>query len=213
MAEDPLLSFIVLSYNYEGYIGQTIRSILDQTEQDFEVVVVDDVSNDTSREVISAFNDPRIRLLVNEQNLGGAGSYNRAVSAARGEWLVNLDADDWIAPEKSAVQLAALACDPAIDIIGTHVTFVDAGGNRHPEHTTFETVTNHSLDLNRVQSWIGRNPLCRSSTMVRRVAHLRIGLDDPTMLRAPDYELWTSRPAGWLSLFAFAAATHLLSLA
>ncbi len=190
MTKNPLLSFIVLSYNYEKYIGQTIRSILDQTVQNFEIVVVDDASKDTSRDVVAAFNDPRIRLLVNEQNLGGAGSYNRAVSAARGEWLVNLDADDWIAPEKSAAQLDALARNPALDIIATHVVCVDVDGNPHPQGGVTETYTNHDLDLNRIDSWVGQNAICRSSTMVRRAAHLRIGLDDPSMVRAPDYELW-----------------------
>ena len=191
MTENPLLSFIVLSYNYKNYIGQTIRSILDQTVQDFEIVVVDDASKDASRDVVAAFNDPRIRLLVNEQNLGGAGSYNRAVSAARGEWLVNLDADDWIAPEKSAVQLDALAADPTLDIIGTHIACVDLDGNPHAQRDVIEAYTNHDLDLNRIDSWVGQNAICRSSTMVRRAAHLRIGLDDPSMVRAPDYELWT----------------------
>ncbi|MFX5494461.1 glycosyltransferase family 2 protein, partial [Acinetobacter baumannii] len=79
----------------EEYICTTLRSILEQTVQDFEIVVVDDCSRDRSVEVVRSFNDPRIRLIVNEKNLGGAGSYNRAVEAARGTWLVNLDADDW----------------------------------------------------------------------------------------------------------------------
>jgi glycosyltransferase involved in cell wall biosynthesis len=187
----PLLSFIVLSYNYERYIGQTIRSILDQTVQDFEIIVVDDASKDMSREVVAGFNEPRIRLLVNEQNLGGAGSYNRAILAARGEWLVNLDADDWILPQKSRVQLDALSRDPTLAIIGTHVLFVDADGAPHPRRAEMEAFTNHNLDLNRIDSWIDRNLLCRSSTMVRREAHLAVGLDDPTMVRGPDYELWT----------------------
>jgi len=187
----PLLSFIVLSYNYQDYIGTTIRSILDQTVQDFEIVVVDDCSTDNSRAVVQGFGDPRIRLLVNERNLGGAGSYNVAVQAARGEWLVNLDADDWIAPEKSAVQLAALAADPRIDIIGSWLHGVDAAGAPHPQASAAEQLCNQSHRLNLVDSWIGQNPLCRSSTMVRRSAHLRIGLDDADMVRAPDYELWT----------------------
>jgi GT2 family glycosyltransferase len=187
----PRLSFIVLSYNYEDYIGTTIRSILDQTVQDFEIVVVDDASRDRSCEVIRGFDDPRIRLLVNERNLGGAGSYNRAVEAACGEWLVNLDADDWIAPEKSEIQLAAAAADPRLDIIGTHVVFVDAEGAPHPRAEELEGWTNRAHALDRVDTWVGANPLCRSSTMVRRAAHLRIGLDDPGMQRAPDYELWT----------------------
>jgi glycosyltransferase involved in cell wall biosynthesis len=187
----PLLSYIVLSYNYQDYVGQTIRSILEQTVQDFEIVVVDDASKDASREVVASFADPRIRLLVNDRNLGGAQSYNRAVSAACGEWLVNLDADDWIAPQKSAAQLEALTRDPTLDIIGTHLAFVDADGNPHPQREVMEAHTNIDADLNQLDNWIGRNSLCRSSTMVRRTAHLRIGLDDPAMIRAPDYELWT----------------------
>lgn len=191
MTHPPLLSYIVLSYNYEMYIGATIRSILQQTVQDFEIVVVDDASRDQSREIVSAFGDPRIHLLTNERNMGGAWSYNRAVTAARGEWLVNLDADDWIAPRKAEIQMEALAADPELDIIGTYVTLLDAKGDPHPQASELETNCNAALDLNTIDPWVGRNPLCRSSTMVRRAAHLRIGLDDPAMVRAPDYELWT----------------------
>jgi hypothetical protein len=187
----PLLSFIVLSYNYRDYIQTTLRSILAQTVQDFEVVVVDDCSTDDSREVVQSFTDPRIRLLVNPRNLGGAASYNLAVQAARGEWLVNLDADDWIAPEKCAVQLAILAGDPGIDIIGSWVHVVGADGMPHPDAAMIESMVNRTHALNVVESWIGQNPLSRSSVMMRRSAHLRIGLDDVTMVRAPDYELWT----------------------
>jgi glycosyltransferase involved in cell wall biosynthesis len=187
----PLLSFIVLSYNYQNYIGTTIRSILDQTVQDFEIIVVDDASTDASREVVRGFGDSRIRLLVNERNLGGAGSYNVAVQAARGEWLVNLDADDWIAPEKCAMQLDAVSRDPALDIIGTWVRAIGADGGPHPTAEAIEQSWNSDYNLNSVETWIGLNSLCRSSAMVRRSAHLRIGLDDPGMVRAPDYELWT----------------------
>jgi GT2 family glycosyltransferase len=187
----PKLSFIVLSYNYEQYIGTTLRSILAQTVQDFEVLVVDDCSSDGSRELVRSFGDPRIRLIENERNLGGAGSYNVAVQAARGEWLVNLDADDWIAPEKCAVQLAAAAADPALDIMGSWIHVVGADGKRHPQADDVEGITNCDHQLNRVESWIGQNLLVRSSVMMRRAAHMQIGLDDPGMVRGPDYELWT----------------------
>jgi glycosyltransferase involved in cell wall biosynthesis len=187
----PLLSFIVLSYNYEHYIGVALESILRQTVQDFEVVVVDDASSDRSCEVVRSFNDPRIRLIVNERNLGGAGAYNVAVNAARGEWLVNLDADDWIAQEKSVRQLKAARQNPQLDIIGTWVNLVDSDGARHPDAPALEPILNQDHALNVVDTWIGTNFLCRSSTMVRRAAHLRIGLDDEGMVAAPDYELWT----------------------
>lgn len=191
LSDKPRVSFIVLSYNYEAYILKTLRSILDQTFSDFELVVVDDASSDRSREAVRSFGDPRIHLYVNEQNLGGAASYNRAVSLCRGEYLVNLDADDWIDCRKTEVQLRAFERDPLLDILGTYVSYVDAAGKNHSESAKYEALTNRPRDLNLVSNWIATNFLCRSSTMVRRSVHERIGLDEPTMVRAPDYELWT----------------------
>ncbi|MGO4390468.1 glycosyltransferase family 2 protein [Variovorax sp. M-6] len=191
MSKAPLLSYIVLSYNYERYIGKTLQSILDQTVQDFEIVVVDDRSSDGSVAVVSAIADPRIRLFINEKNLGGAASYNRAVQEARGEWLVNLDADDWIDPRKAEIQLRLASEDPRLDVIGTYVAFHDENDARHASARALEEIVNQPHDLNLVDTWIGANHLCRSSTMVRASAHRRIGLDDPAMVRAPDYELWT----------------------
>lgn len=191
MSNAPLLSFLVLSYNYESYIDKTIRSILEQTVQDFEIVVVDDCSKDNSIGVIRSFSDPRIRLLINDKNIGGAASYNRAVSEARGEWLVNLDADDWIAPHKAEIQLAAVKANPQLDILGSYVAFYDEDGVPHGSTHELEAIVNQEHKVNQVDAWIGANHLCRSSSMVRRAAHLRFGLDDPTMIRAPDFELWT----------------------
>ena len=191
MGDQPRVSFIVLSYNYESHILKTIQSILDQTFSDFEIVVIDDASSDHSCEAVRSFGDPRIHLYVNERNLGGAASYNRAVALCRGEYLVNLDADDWIDCRKTEVQLRAFGQDPLLDILGTYVSYVDVEGNRHPQSAKYEAWTNRPHDLNLVSSWIASNFLCRSSTMLRRSVHERIGLDEPTMVRAPDYELWT----------------------
>lgn len=187
----PLISFIVLSYNYEKYIEQTLRSILNQTVQDFEIIVVDDCSKDNSVEIINAINDSRIRLIQNHRNIGGAASYNVAVVAARGKWLVNLDADDWILPNKIEEQLNYVKKNPESEIIGTYVSFVDKDGFPHQNSLNLEQLVNNLHDFQKVDTWIGANYLCRSSTMVLRSAHLRIGLDDDSMVRAPDYELWT----------------------
>ena len=190
MTGDLLLSFIVLSHNYENYIATTISSILDQTIKNFEIIIVDDASTDHSREVIQSFDDDRIRLLVNDKNLGGAATYNRAVGAAHGRYLVNLDADDWIAPNKVERQLAMMSTEH-VDISCTYAHFVDTDGNPHPQAEERERLINQPHAFNSASSWIGCNNIVRSTTMVDRAAHLRIGLDDPGMVRAPDYELWT----------------------
>ena len=191
MAAPPLISFIILSYNYRGYVVEALRSALAQSVQDFEIIVVDDCSTDDSAEVVGSFTDRRIQLLQNEQNMGGAFSYNRAVSAARGEFLVNLDADDWIDPLKCEKQLDAFRKDPKLDILGTYIQAIDRNSLPHPQAAQLEGHCNRPLDLNAVHSWVIQNPLCRSSTMIRRSSHMRIGLDDRTMTYACDFELWT----------------------
>ena len=108
-----------------------LESILTQSVQDFEIVVIDDASTDRSVELIRSYDDRRIRLLENDENLGGVASYNRAVEAARGEWLVNLDADDSIAPEKAELQLAAVREDSQLDVVGTYVSARDEIGTPH----------------------------------------------------------------------------------
>jgi GT2 family glycosyltransferase len=188
---EPFVSFVILSYNYQDHIRQTLRSVLDQTFRSFEVVVVDDASEDASVESIRSFDDPRIRLIVNSTNLGGSASFNRGVEAARGTWIVNIDADDWMAADRVARQLEAAEQDPSISIIGTWVNVVDETGQPHVKADEVEVLTNGPYPLNSVRTWIGQNPLCRSSTMVRRSLYLEIGGSDPAMIRAPDYELWT----------------------
>jgi glycosyltransferase involved in cell wall biosynthesis len=186
----PLVSFLVLSYNYRNYVVETLRSILCQTIQDFEIVVVDDCSSDDSAAVIGSFSDARIKLHVNSSNLGGAASYNKAVELTRGEFIVNVDADDWIAPDKTEKQLQFLRDHPRVSIVGSFIRAVDAAGRPHKEAEHIEAYCNRHLDLNDSSSWIVQNPLCRSSTMLRRADHVAAGLDDPNMVYACDFELW-----------------------
>ncbi len=190
-SKEPLVSFVILSYNYQDHIRKTLRSVLDQTFTDFEVVVVDDASGDRSVESIRSFDDSRIRLIVNPTNVGGSASFNRGVEAARGTWIANLDADDWIAPNKVAKQLEVAEQDHSLSIIGTWVNVVDESGRPHPRANEIESQLNGAHLLNSVRTWVGQNLLCRSSTMVRRSLYHEIGGSDPAMVRAPDYELWT----------------------
>lgn len=91
----PRISFVVLSYNYARYIGETISSILAQEgDHDFEIIVVDDASTDNSDEVIRAFKDPRIRYLRHERNQGHAATVTDGIRAARGDLLARIDSDD-----------------------------------------------------------------------------------------------------------------------
>lgn len=186
----PSVTFIVLSYNYRRYIVETIRSILSQSFQDFEIIIIDDNSSDDSVDIIRSFSDNRIRLIVNEKNIGGTASYNKAVLLSQGEYIVNLDSDDWIDPRKTEIQLHHIR-NSGSSVVGTYITAVDRGGNIHPDDDIISSYCNNAINMCDPANWVGKNTLCRSSTMIRRSDHLSIGLDDEDMTYACDYELWT----------------------
>ena len=92
---NPLVSVIIPAYNAENYIEKAIQSVLEQTYPNFEVIVIDDNSTDRTVDVVREFRDERIKLLVNEQNMGPSYSRNRGIIEAKGEWIALLDSDDW----------------------------------------------------------------------------------------------------------------------
>src|SRR3990167_5694849 len=96
----PKVSVIVASYNYGNLIGKALTSILDQTADDLEIVVIDDASTDNSRDVIHSLKDGRIRYRANPSNIGPSRTYNRAAKLARGAFITYVDADDWIDKRK-----------------------------------------------------------------------------------------------------------------
>lgn len=91
---DPSFSICIPNYNYGRYIGETIQSVLDQTYQNFEIIVVDNASTDNSVEVIESFKDDRIRLIRNRYNVGFAPNLQRATMFARNDFVNLLSSDD-----------------------------------------------------------------------------------------------------------------------
>ena len=101
-----LVSIIMPSYNAANYIEASIKSVIAQTYQDWELIVVDDCSSDNTIEIIEKFNEPRIRLFVNDKNSGAAMARNRALREAKGRWIAFLDSDDIWLPEKIKHQIS-----------------------------------------------------------------------------------------------------------
>jgi glycosyltransferase involved in cell wall biosynthesis len=108
MRSQPLVSLCIPSYNSQEFIATTLESILSQNFADFEVVIADDKSTDRTISIIKGFNDPRIRLIENEQNLGLGCNWNKVLSCAQGEYVKLLGDDDVLYPECLARQVAAL---------------------------------------------------------------------------------------------------------
>ena len=90
-----MISVIITSYNYSQYIKDTIQSVIDQTYNDWELIIIDDCSKDNSVDIIKTFNDKRIKLIINEQNLGLTKSIKIGIEKASGNWIAFLESDDF----------------------------------------------------------------------------------------------------------------------
>lgn len=100
-----LVSIIMPSYNTGAFIGETIQSVLAQTYENWELIIVDDCSTDNTDSIVAAYDDHRIQYLKNERNSGAAVSRNRALREAKGKWIAFLDSDDRWLPEKLEKQI------------------------------------------------------------------------------------------------------------
>ncbi|WP_373526857.1 glycosyltransferase family 2 protein [Nostoc sp.] len=120
------VSIIIPAYNTEAYIGRAIESALEQTLNDIEVIIVDDGSSDKTVEVAKSFTDQRLKVIVNQQNLGAAAARNRALRVAQGEWIAVLDSDDWYAPERLE-KLVSLANERDADMIADDLYLINDG--------------------------------------------------------------------------------------
>lgn len=123
-----LISVVMAAHDEEDRIGAAIDSVLNQSHEELELVVVDDGSKDRTRERIESFADPRIRLLVNDTNRGLPRSLNRAIAASNGEYVARMDADDRCQPFRLARQIERLHRDQDAQVVGCWYRVIGAKG-------------------------------------------------------------------------------------
>lgn len=126
---NPSVSILMPVYNAGRYLAQALESIAAQTFRDFELIAIDDGSTDGSLAALQRFakREPRLRIL-SRPNTGIVGALNDGLTAARGEWIARMDADDIALPTRLAVQLDYLAAHPEIVAVGSSVAMVDPAG-------------------------------------------------------------------------------------
>jgi glycosyltransferase involved in cell wall biosynthesis len=135
-----LISIGLPCYNAGRTAGAAIRSILEQTFQDWELIAVDDGSTDDTGAMLESFRDPRIRVVHESRNLGLSARLNQIVDLARCQWIARMDADDLMHPRRLETQLAALLSNPQAQV-ATCAAYVIDSGNRvlgaRPEAPSF----------------------------------------------------------------------------
>ncbi|AEF86656.1 glycosyltransferase, family 2 [Treponema primitia ZAS-2] len=120
----PLVSVIMPVYNAEIFVRETIDSILNQTFHDFEFIIIDDASSDSSPDIIKSYNDPRIRFYKNEKNIGYVANLNRMIDLAQGKFIARQDNDDISHPDRLKKQVAFLQKYENVGVCGSYVQLI-----------------------------------------------------------------------------------------
>jgi glycosyltransferase involved in cell wall biosynthesis len=116
----PKVSVILPVYNCEKYIGEAIKSILNQTLQDFELIIINDGSTDNSLEVIKSITNKSNKVnIIDQENTGLIGALNNGLLAAKGEYIARMDADDISFPHRFELQAKLLDENPIVGVCGT----------------------------------------------------------------------------------------------
>lgn len=179
--QNPSVSVIIPCLNAEETLAEAIDSVLTQTVEPLEVLVIDDGSVDRSVAVAASFGT-QVRVLQN--TLGGPGAARQiGVNAARGEFIAFVDADDILDPTKHEKQLAILENSDPHTLVHTGAT-IFWSDNRHPpvERPGGEQATGQCLRV-----VFERNPVCGASTMLRRSVILELGNYDPDLFGTEDF--------------------------
>jgi glycosyltransferase involved in cell wall biosynthesis len=183
MKTSPLISVILPVYNAEFFVGDTIISILNQTCIDFELIILNDCSNDGSEDVILRFTDKRIRYIKNEVNLKLIRTLNLGFSIARGKYIARMDADDIAIENRFQKQ---------VDFLDKHFEYGIVGSFAQTFGGTSSLLEFVSEDEEIRYALLSYNPFIHSSVMLRSsVIHSNNLTFDLSKKHVEDYDLWT----------------------
>jgi glycosyltransferase involved in cell wall biosynthesis len=171
-------------FNAAKYVEQSIRSILGQTMEEFELIVVDDRSTDQSWQIISSIDDPRLIRKQNLVNKGIVYTRNKGLSFCRGEYYAPFDADDIAFPDKLAKQVSFLQDNPTVGMVGSWAKWIDPDGNSLPGGWKLKAAP----DQIRVRL-LFHNYFINSSVLIRRKLIPKSGYTQG-FDRLEDYMLW-----------------------
>lgn len=180
----PRVTVLMSVYNGRAYLAEAVRSILDQTFDDFEFLIIDDGSTEPVEEIVSTFSDPRIRF-VSQENIGLTRALNRGLALARGEYVARMDADDFSVPTRLESQVKEMATNENMDLVGC---FFDVVDNRGALIERKEPFVDPVYRLWRLQF---HNNYGHGSVMLRKKAVIEAGMYDESLRYAQDYGLWS----------------------
>lgn len=184
MSTTPKLSVLMSVLNGEAFLRPAVESILGQTFRDFEFVIVDNASRDSTPTILDSYCDDRIVRLRNDVVLSLTESLNRGLQVARGSYIARMDADDIAAPARLARQTEFLDVHPDVALVASHVRLIDRNG------AAFAYISRPTDPRELYDALAYCNPFAHSATMFRRAPVVALGGYPTNYQFAQDLALW-----------------------
>ena len=202
----PTVSVLMPAYNAGSTIAASVESILRQSRADFELVVVDDGSTDNTQDVLSGFQDPRLRRVRHEQNLGLPVALNRGLETCLGTYIARMDADDVCSRDRLEKQVGLMERDGSLVVVGSWARVTDGKG----------TLWKMPTGSDEAQAEVAfRSPFIHPSVVIRSGALGSHGLryDETLTHAAEDWDLWRRlRQVGGFANVAEPLVTYTVSM-
>ena len=188
MVKNPTVSVIIPTYNRANLVDKAIKSVLSQTYQDFEIIVIDDGSTDNTEEIIRGFKDKRVKYIKKyKKNRGISATRNIGIKVARGKYIASLDSDDEWLPDKLDKQIKILQDGPPeLGVVYSNSCYIDESGknmNKLPKPKKLEGYIYEDL--------LGGNYVGTPSTvLIRKECFQQVGLFDDLLNAQADWDMW-----------------------
>ncbi len=187
MKNKPIVSVIIPTYNQANFIDKAIESVLQQTYQDFEIIVINDGSTDNTEEIIRGFEDKRVKYIKKyKKNRGISIARNIGIKVARGKYIALLDSDDEWLPEKLDKQIKILQDgSPELGVVYSNLCYIDKKGKN------MNKLRNPKKEGYIYKDLLGGNYVGTPSTLlIRKECFNRVGLFDDLLNSQEDWDMW-----------------------
>jgi len=184
--EGSTVSVIIPTYNRAHLVSRAIQSVLNQTYQDFEIIVVNDDSTDNTEETVKSFDDKRIRYVQHKKNRGGAATRNTGIKAARGEYIAFQDSDDEWLSEKLERQMEVFKnASPEIGVIYTGLWRIKGDKKIYIPSSKIT-----KKEGNIYKALLERNFVALPTVIAKKSCFRKTGMFDEQLASRHDWELW-----------------------
>ena len=178
------VSVIMSVYNGEKYLKIAIESILNQTFENFEFIIINDGSTDKTEDILQAYDDLRIKIINNGKNIGLTKSLNKGLKLAKGEYIARMDADDISMPGRLERELEFLDKNPVVGLVGTYYLMINRKGN------VLHTMKRLTESMELKEKLLRSNQFCHGSVMFRAECIKNLGSYREELGPVEDYDLW-----------------------